>query len=347
MKKVILGLIIAGIFSMSNLANAATIDLMTISFSYPYNPGGYFFLFGGADQYFLSDGTSWTSGAGSITPGTGDLQSVEISDNIIKYTFTPPIDRIIYNQTDYNNGDHSSQGELAAIGPLVLEAEIGSTTATMSGYAKIISNDETWYGEPLFNYFSADVGTIVEFSISYTLQDATWTENLFDNSFTYSLSGYVDFTSLLQIKNDFNGDGTADVLLRNSATGAWHMYLMGADATPIPYPNLPMYNQSFIELAGIADFDGDDKADVLLHNNENGNWHLFLMDGPDITPYYRIALNTSLGLDLVEIADFNSDGKADVLLRNITNGSWSMSLMDGPDVTSYNGIDLPTDLNLK
>ena len=209
MKKFILIFIIAGIFSIPCLAKAATIDSMTISDFFFYNPGSKFLYFGKADEYFLNDGTSWKSGAGSFGYLSGDLQSIEKSGSIIRYRFVPPSTGILYSYTDYNGGDHSSQGELEVAGPLVLEAEIGSSTAKMSGSMKITSNEETWYGEPKFNHFSSYVGALVKYSISYTLQGATWTENLFDNSFTYSLSGYIDFTP--PPKGDIDGDGDIDL----------------------------------------------------------------------------------------------------------------------------------------
>ena len=211
MKKYILGLITAGLFSMPCFARAATIDLMTIdeSVTYTYNPGGQFLIFGRAKEYFLNDGTSWSSGAGSEKNAEVDLQSVEILGSIIKYTFIPPSDGIIHSHADYNAGDHSSQGELGVAGPLVLEAELGSTTGMMSGYVEIISNEETYYGEPKFNYFSAAAGAFVRFSVTFTLYEAVWTENLFDESFTYGLTGYVDFTP--PEKGDIDGDGHIDL----------------------------------------------------------------------------------------------------------------------------------------
>ena len=138
MKKYILGLITAGLFSMPCFARAATIDLMTIdeSVTYTYNPGGQFLIFGRAKEYFLNDGTSWSSGAGSEKNAEVDLQSVEILGSIIKYTFIPPSDGIIHSHADYNAGDHSSQGELGVAGPLVLEAELGSTTGIFASLAK-------------------------------------------------------------------------------------------------------------------------------------------------------------------------------------------------------------------
>jgi hypothetical protein len=208
MRNVIVRLIIAAILSIPGPAAAATVDLLEVSGSSLYNPGGMFLLLGGGNKYFLNDGTSWTSGAGSFKSTVSNIQSVISSGNQIKYTFIPPSDQIFYSYTDYNSGVHSSQGELGVAGPLLLEAELGSSTAVMSGYVKIISNDETWYGEPLFNHFSAGVGALVKYSLSYTLNNATWTESLFNNSFSYNFNGRIDFTSS---KGDVDGDGAVNL----------------------------------------------------------------------------------------------------------------------------------------
>lgn len=209
MKKLILVFLLASIFSWPHLSNGASIDFMTINVSSTANPGGEVLLFGSASEYFLSDGSSWDSGAGSSAIGGGTLKSVEISGSTIQYIFNPPSDGILFRQTDYNAGDHSSQGELGVKGPLILKAEIGSNTATMSGNVVVISNDMTWYGEPKFNYFSASVGALARYSITYTLHNSGWTGNIFDTTFSYSLSGYVYFTP--PEKGDIDGDGDVDL----------------------------------------------------------------------------------------------------------------------------------------
>ena len=133
MKNRIFLFLLAGIFLVRPLAHAASIDSMTIHAGSTAGPGSEILLFGSAGEYFLSDGSSWNSGAGSFAIGSGTLRSVERFGSSIRYTFNPPSDGILYRQTDYNAGDHSSQGELGIKGPLVLIAEAGSATATMSG----------------------------------------------------------------------------------------------------------------------------------------------------------------------------------------------------------------------
>lgn len=67
----------------------------------------------------------------------------------------------------------------------------------MSGYTEILSNEATYYGEPRFNFYSADVGQSVFFEQTYTLLTGSFTETLFDTNFTYNESGYVDFTDAI------------------------------------------------------------------------------------------------------------------------------------------------------
>lgn len=178
---------------LSGLAIPVTIDRMTTEASGSYTPGGTMTLLGSADVYSLSDGSSWTSGAGSYHSHWSQFVRVEVDGTTIRYVLSPPEVGLLYEQTDYDAGDHSSQGTLGAAGSLVIEATAGSTTAVLRGEALVVSNDATWYGEPRFNYFSAIVGSVVPFEIVYTIQGATWQADTLTRSFNYSEAGRVDF----------------------------------------------------------------------------------------------------------------------------------------------------------
>ncbi len=147
------------------------------------------------DVYHLSDGSTWTSGAGSYGHGTTGLTSETVTGRTISYALAlAPGDTYLMNYTDYDNGDHSSQGELAPAGPMTLVATIGSKTAVMNGYAEIVSDTMTWYGEPRFNYYSAPVGDAVPFTLTYTLQGSpTWGPGIFATNFSYNMNGTIDF----------------------------------------------------------------------------------------------------------------------------------------------------------
>lgn len=177
-----------------------TIDRMTTGPGWQsYTPGGNITLLGSAVTYTLSDGSTWSSGAGSYYNHWSQLVSVDVSGTAIRYNLSPPVVGAVYEQTDFDSGNHSSQGKLVAAGPLVIEAQAGSTTAVLHGLARLASNDPTSYGEPRFKYFSAVVGSVVPFDVTYTISGTTWQPDTFTRSFSFSGSGVVDFAHPVSI----------------------------------------------------------------------------------------------------------------------------------------------------
>jgi len=162
-------------------------------YSESYSPGGPFHLIAHAQRYDLSNGTSWQSGAGVFHPTTATFDHVELSGDTIRYVLAPPADGLLYQQIDFDSGDHSSQGQIGVEGSLVLRAIRGSNTAVLSGRGRILSNDATDYGEPRFNYFHAPVGSIVPFTITYQLTSGTFSATTFAGEFGYYGSGSVNF----------------------------------------------------------------------------------------------------------------------------------------------------------
>jgi hypothetical protein len=76
---------------------------------------------------------------------------------------------------------------------------------------------------------------------------------------------------------DFNADGRADVLLRNSENGNWWIYLMdGNSILRSSKVDLPIFD--VWTYVTVQDFDGNGKDDILLRK-DNGNWRVFLMSG--------------------------------------------------------------------
>jgi hypothetical protein len=157
-------------------------------------------VLGNASTYTLDDGSTWSSGAGSSRPSYSDLEYWYMSGSTMNYVLDVAIGQTIFDQTDYNSGNHSAQGALSTTGLLTLQAELGSTVAKMYGWAEITSNDATWYGEPRFNYFAADVGDVVPFEVTYELlRGETWDQFIFDGQFDYLISGSVDFTDVQRV----------------------------------------------------------------------------------------------------------------------------------------------------
>src|SRR5438552_12595324 len=101
------------------------------------------------------------------------------------------------------------------------------------------------------------------------------------NGWTIAAQGLVNAVSdqAWQVKGigDFDGDGRADILWRNSSTGENYIWLMNGLSTA------SQGSVNFVDPAwqvkGIGDFDGDGKADILWRNSSTGENYLYLMNG--------------------------------------------------------------------
>ena len=139
---------------------------------------------------------------------------------------------------------------------------------------------------------------------------------------------------------DFNGDGDADILWRNSngSLVEWLMNGSTIESTATPtYQGSAVSPGSSWSVAGIGDFTGDGDADILWQNS-NGSLALWLMDGSTITSSATptcegSAVSPGSSWSVAGIGDFTGDGDDDILWQN-SNGSLAMWLMDGSTITS-------------
>jgi len=179
-------------------ASPLTIERMTTGYSGSHGAGGPIALIGPAVTYELSDGSQWTSGAGTFSLYSSQLDHVEVSGSTLRYVLVPPPAGSIYEQTDFDAGNHSAQGRLAPSGELVLEAQEGSATAVLHGNALIATNDATAFGDR-FHYYDAVVGSVVPFEMTFTMSGGTWAADSFSQAFSYSISGFVDFAQPVSV----------------------------------------------------------------------------------------------------------------------------------------------------
>ncbi len=117
---------------------------------------------------------------------------------------------------------------------------------------------------------------------------------------------------------DFNGDGRADILWRHKTTGRMAVWLMDGlthtNGSGLVADHF-VSQASHWQVAAVADFDADGRADILWRNARDGYLYIWFMSGAkvvrdDFVTNYVDAAST---WELVQVGDFNGDGKADLL----------------------------------
>jgi hypothetical protein len=137
---------------------------------------------------------------------------------------------------------------------------------------------------------------------------------------------------------DMDGDGTADILWRNSDTGENYLYPMNGTAILAAEGYVRTVADQNWQVAGTGDFDGDGKADILWRNSDTGENYLYPMNGTAILGtegYLRTVADQNW--QVTGTGDYDGDGKADVLWRNAQTGDNYLYPMNGTTILVTEG----------
>jgi hypothetical protein len=129
---------------------------------------------------------------------------------------------------------------------------------------------------------------------------------------------------------DFDGDGRADLLLREGSTGNVRIWLMKANGlgSSLRVSQVPTSSA----IVGNGDYDGDGHADLLSRDDATGALSMLLLVDGNVVGGGQVASGLPLDWEVAGSGDFDVDGRDDVLLRNGSTGELALWLMNGPEV---------------
>jgi hypothetical protein len=132
---------------------------------------------------------------------------------------------------------------------------------------------------------------------------------------------------------DINGDGDADLIAYNAATGNWWATIY--DGTRYTSQIIGTWDPGINwQTVLIGDLNGDGRADVMGRDPVSGDWYAIEWNGASFTTIPRFA-NWAPGYrySFVRLLDVNGDGRADIVGLQST-GAWLAIIPNGPNYDS-------------
>lgn len=145
---------------------------------------------------------------------------------------------------------------------------------------------------------------------------------------------------------DFNADGTADFLYRDTTTGQLSVTYLNEEGAAIKSVNLTSQAGAAWEIVDVQDFDRDSDADILWRNNVTGRVLLWRMNGNNLQGFTAFP-NAPLSWDLQAVGLHESDADTDwfdLVWRNKNTGRTNLWTMQFNQVQRF--VDLPYERDL-
>jgi 6-phosphogluconolactonase (cycloisomerase 2 family) len=131
---------------------------------------------------------------------------------------------------------------------------------------------------------------------------------------------------------DFNQDGRPDIAWRHETAGqivVW--YMNGAVLAGGTFTNPSVLADTDWRLVGVADFNGDNRPDLLWHHRLAGQVVIWYMNGTVLSggTFTTPAAEPDLGWSVVAVGDYNDDRRPDIVWRHSVSGEDRVWLMNG------------------
>lgn len=149
---------------------------------------------------------------------------------------------------------------------------------------------------------------------------------------------------------DFNSDGRNDLLWQHRSTGMIGVWFMNGRAmTSTALTNPDRAGDLGWRIAGVADFNWDNKPDLLWQHLSTAQIAVWYMDGINLTSATLTSPGTpsDSGWQIVATGDFNRDGRTDLVWQHTYWDYVAVWYMDGAlfSSSSYTSPYSPYDIN--
>jgi len=136
---------------------------------------------------------------------------------------------------------------------------------------------------------------------------------------------------------DFDADGTSDILWRNTVTGDNYIYFMDGGAILASEGYIRQVPDQQWQVAGIGDFNGDRRSDILWRHAGTGENYIYFMRGLEVFDEGFIR-QVAAPWSVAAVGDFDGDARADIWWRNTSTGENYLYPMQGLTIKATEGF---------